>query len=131
MAIAKSQYRSRRINAAIDGGFKRIGRRPRKAEKDALKRELGKIWDAGINRPCFLCLETNLVPSKAAFCHDIALAAGGEHVAGNIFLGCGRCNRAMRTLSVAEYLALQKAVIEAIGEPKWRKVRAWLAGSRY
>lgn len=132
MAVSRAEaYKSRRIGAAVRGGFLRLGVEGTQKEKDTLKKGLTKLWDKSIGTQCPLICGTKLTPRRSAFCHNIALASGGPHTISNIYLACGRCNKSQRTLTKVEYLRLREVVIEALGEERWKKIRGWLAGARH
>ena len=131
MRLNKNKYRDRRVSQAVASGFKRTGVVPTKKQVDALKVKLTALWELKQGTECPMLCGVRIQPRNCAFCHNKALANSGKHTALNIYLSCSRCNRAQHTLSKKEYLTLRKAVIDCLGEDRWKKIRAWLAGSRY
>lgn len=123
-------YARRRASDAARRGFSRINKKASQPTLRKLTAQLLVLWRKSVGKECPLFCGNVLTP-KAQYCHDVALARGGSHQISNIFMGCRTCNKAMRTLSRAEYLQLRELIINNLGEDLWIRVRKWLAGSRY
>lgn len=132
MTISKVEaYKNRRVGAAVRGGFTRLKIEGTAKQKSSLKKSLTRLWDKSISTECPLLCGRKLTPRTAAFCHNVALASGGPHSISNMYMACGSCNKAQRTLCKDEYLRLRQVIIEHFGEPTWLKIRRWLAGAKH